>query len=70
MNCKNCKYWDKESDIHEYLRSCLNEKIGNSWTGKDGAECTDNLCGLITGPNFGCIHFDHSSAVHATTSEA
>lgn len=67
MFCKDCKYWEHTGD--QYGKR-WNECNKASWVNAGEDQASDVLgvyadasddtglqAGLITGPNFGCIHF-------------
>ena len=53
-NCKDCKYWRKPKQA-DWPGHCDfegdDEGMPDSWA------LTDQYCGLLTGPMFGCVCF-------------
>lgn len=71
--CKDCKHWLLEGlnllphEYHSYRRQwkCSNENFIYSWTPKDApsngllyGEGGDGSAFFMTGPQFGCIHWE------------
>jgi hypothetical protein len=69
MHCKNCKYWERETDSgkEEYYGGCSNEKLVDTniaYIPVDGLGTHDYegyMSGFRTGENFGCIHFENKN---------
>lgn len=64
MKCKNCKHWEPPENPQNYfMGQCVNNKNcpGYDWYEnfpRDGCIPTDPMCGLETGPEFGCVNFE------------
>lgn len=65
--CKNCKHWNKSSE--RPLKECSSPKLFMGYAIPDGDIPDDGiLCeddegwGMVTGPNFGCVHFTADDA--------
>jgi hypothetical protein len=62
--CKNCIFWGEPVEGANY-RKCSSPKIvrgyGDVDVPDDGANVEDDEgWGIMTGPDFGCIHFESS----------
>lgn len=52
--CKDCRWW-----YQSFFNFCEHEKLSKEIAGEsDRAWCDDNLSGIETGPDFGCIHWE------------
>ena len=69
--CKNCQYWNKLADVERGNCSCPKFRYGYSFVGgpKDKPLELDDIqvendegWGMISGPEFGCIHYDERAS--------
>jgi len=64
--CKDCKYWEAPKPLTvRNMGQCSSSSVcgGEWWPGcsSDIAVASDPFCGLDTGPNFGCVHFEEKA---------
>ena len=65
-NCKDCKYWEPHNKRNKKWHTCgaaswvdYDEKIEDGGVGiyADASDDSGLVCGLRTGPMFGCVKF-------------
>jgi len=71
--CKNCRYWGGD-DWVECLRRCSaieGNRHKSTFPDADGAYVAGfDEEGIMTGPNFGCVHFEVKHSAAAMPEEA
>lgn len=80
MNCKDCRFWAgnlNDDDELEGLAAvgpshpreawpCMNPKIGGDYNGDEhkAPDAANSYETIITGPMFGCVHFEVKNELH------
>lgn len=66
--CKNCKWWENMQPDISYLRQCLYDYEGDESARPNGVyggikgRFFGQLPPHFTGPDDGCVHFEHRQA--------
>lgn len=62
--CDTCKYWEHHSDMIDDptwpTKKCLCPKMEDGYEGDDACTSDGEEYGIMTGPKFGCIHYEQN----------